>query len=261
MLQENKDLIQKAKKKPVLKLLAFIGLCCFLQFLIVALISVIRGYSTKTVLSDVICVVGLLLILPYYPRQKRPVICIYVFSFMIGFFSLISLSQGGYIEKAKAYYSAGQYQQALQTYEKEAQTWYHLLRYNYQERKAMNMIAKTYCQLGDFDSARDTYNLMIDRYSGEYYAGLAQELLVKLEKGLKIVAGYPEQVPETNGVPGDLYNIARTYQYDLNCHTKAREVYKKIIDMDIPDDWKELAKDAILYLPERPVENRGQSPI
>jgi tetratricopeptide (TPR) repeat protein len=261
MLQENKELTQKAKKKPLLKLLAFIGICCCLQFLIVGLIGVIRGYTTNTILSDVIFVVGLFFILPYYPRQKRPDICIYFISFMIVYTSLIGLSQGRYIKKAEAYYSAGQYQQALQTYEKEVQTWYHLLKYNYHERIAMNMIAKTYCQLEDFDSAHDTYNLMLDRYSGEYYAGLAQERLVKLEKGLKIVACYPEQVPETKGVPVDLYDIAITYQYDLNCHTKAREVYKRIIDMDIPDDWKELAKDAILSLPRGAEENRGQSPV
>ncbi len=158
------------------------------------------------------------------------------------------LSQGGYLKEAEKYYSTGQYQQALLTYEKEAQTWYHLLKYNYNERVAMNMIAKTYCQLGDFDSARDTYNLMIDRYPGEFYAGRAQERLVKLQEGLKIVAYYPDQVPETKGVPGDLYDIALKYQFDLNYHTKAHEVYTKILGMDIPEEWKKSAKEQIVKL-------------
>jgi len=240
MSQENNDLIQKTKKKPVLKLLAFIGICCLLQFFIVSLIGVIRGYTTETVLSDVIFVVGLFFILPYYPRQKRPIICIYFISFMIGSASLLSLCHGNYAEKGGIYYEQCQYKEALQFFKKETQTWYLRLRYNHHERNAIEMMAKTYCQLEDFDNARNTYKLIIDRYRG-HYADQAEKDLLRLNNGLKIVANYPEQIPETKGVPVALYNIARTYQYDLNCHTKSLEVYRKIIDMDIPDEWKELA--------------------
>ena len=240
MSQENKDLLLKTKKKPVVKLLAFIGICCFLQFFIVALIGSIHGHTTETVLSDVIFVVGLFFILPYYPRQKRPIICIYFISFMIGYTSLLSLCHGNHAEKGGIYYEQCQYKEALQFFKKETQTWYLRLRYNHHERNAIEMMAKTYCQLEDFDNARNTYKLIIDRYRG-HYADQAEKDLLRLNNGLKIVANYPEQVPETKGVPVNLYNIARTYQYDLNCHTKAIEVYKKIIDMDIPDEWKELA--------------------
>ena len=250
MLQENKNIIQKTKKKLVLKMLAFIGICCLLQFFIVALIGVIRGYTSETVLSDVVFVVGLFLILPLYPRKKRPIICIYFILFMIIYTSSISSCRGYHAEKGDVYYSSGRYRKALQAYEKEVQTWYHLLRYNYHEKIAMNMMAKTYCQLEDFDNARNTYKLIIDRYSG-YYADRAEKDLLRLNNGLKIVANYPDQIPETKGFPVELHNIAITYQYDLNCHTKALEVYRKIIDMDIPVEWKEIARDAILYLPER----------
>lgn len=45
-----------------------------------------------------------------------------------------------------------------------------------------------------------------------------------------------------------LYNIALKYMYDLNCHAKALEVYTRIIDMDVPEKMKKLARNQILEL-------------
>ncbi len=42
-----------------------------------------------------------------------------------------------------------------------------------------------------------------------------------------------------------MYEIARTYQYDLNCSIKALEVYRKIVDVDIGESTKELARKSI----------------
>jgi len=232
--------------------LTFISICCILQFFIVGIINLSRGYSIGTRLPEKILLAGLFAFIPLSVKYLKKLAIFGCYSLTVSFVLMyvcwISLAHVKYIEEAKEYYSTGQYQQALLTYEKEIQTWYHLLKYNFNERIAMNMIAKTYCQLGDFDSARDTYNLMIDRYPGEYYAGRAQESLVEMEEGLKIVANYPDKVPETKGFPVDLYNIARAYRYDLNCYRKAIEVYTKIVDMDISDECKKSAKESILKL-------------
>ena len=254
MSQENTATIKKAKKKLILKLLAFIGTCCLLQFFIVGPIGLIHSQSAEKV-SDVIFIVGLLFILPYYPRKRRPLICINFVSFMIIYTLLLTWCHGYHAKRGGAYYYQGQYQEALQSFKKETQIWYLRLRYNYHERKAIKMMAETYCQLEDFDSARDTYNLMIDQYPGTSYVDLAQERLDNLEKGLKIVANYPEQIPEGKEFSVDshkdlmsLYNIAGTYKHDLNCHTKALEVYTKILGMDIPEGLKNAAKGGILQL-------------
>ncbi len=178
---------------------------------------------------------------------------------------VLGISHGRYLKEAKGYYDACQYQQALQACEKEAQTWYHLLRYNYPERTAMNSMAEPYCHLEDFNSARDIYKLMIDRYAGEFYGDRAQESLRKLEKGLKIIAYYPDRIAESplpdfikeeTAAHLDskhieamvLYDIARMYIYNLNCHAKAFEVYTRIIDMDVSEEMKDSARGQILKL-------------
>lgn len=262
MSQDDTDTIQKSEKNLVSKLLAFIGICCLLQFFIVGPLGIIHSNNAEKV-SDVIFIVGVLFILPYYPRQKRPFICIFLLMFMTMCTMLLDFDSGHHVKKGSEYYNQGQYQEALQSFKKQTQTWYLRLRYNHHESETMEMMAKTYCQLEDFDSARDTYKLMIDRYSGDFRVDWYQKRLKKLKKGLEIVANYPEQVPETKGSLEDLYNIARTYQYDLNCHTKALEVYTKILGMDIPvklklevyakilgmdipEELKTLAKESIL---------------
>lgn len=243
----NINTIQKSKKNLVLKLLAFIGICCLLQFFIVGPLGMIQSDNAEK-MSDVIFVAGLLFVLPYIPRQKRSIVCIYFISFMGIYPLFLSFGHGYHAEKGSIYYNKGQYQEALVSFKKETQAWYLRMRYNHHERKAMEMMAETYCQLGDFNNARDTYKLIIGRYSDEFYVRGAQKRLEELEKGLKVVANYPELDPEAKGFLEDLYNIARTYEYDLNCHTKAFEVYTKILDMDIAEELKAPAKGAILQL-------------
>lgn len=253
----------KTKGSSIIVLSTAIGICCILQFFVVGIINIIRGYSIETYLPSKILLVGVVafIVISFrYPKKSANVsFFIYTVSFAIIYMSLISLSQGRYIEEAERYYNSGQYQLALQTYEKEAKTWYHLLKFNYHERKAMNMMAKTYCQLEDFDSARNIYNLMIDRYSKEFYGERARESLEQLEDGLKIAAYYPDRLaempkpdyfittevhlPPKHSEVSALYDIALTYKFHLNCHAKAYEVYTKILGMDISEVLKKLAKE------------------
>jgi len=214
--------------------------CCSL-FLITGFIGVVRGYSVQSFFPIRAIVVAIACTWPCILLSKfRNGVISNILFVMIVYSLLIGMPQGRYLKRGREFYEQGQYQKALREFKEETQTWYLRLKYNIDECIAMDMMAKAYCRLVDFDNARDTYKLIIDRYPG-HYADWAEKDLLRLNNGLKVVAKYPDQVPETKGVPVDLYNIAMTYQYDLDCHTKAMEVYKKIINMDIPDEWKESA--------------------
>jgi tetratricopeptide (TPR) repeat protein len=228
------------------RVLIFIGLCGCFQLFAVGLFGVARGYSVQgfwSIWIAIACAFCLLILSPRQKQTRKNVIYYFaVFTFM--YYSLVSIAQTSYERQGKDYYEQGRYQQALEEFKKEFQTWYLRFMYNYREGSVMEMMAKTYCQLQDFDKARETYKLIMRRYPG-FYAARAEGYLADIEDGLKVVAKYPDQLSNAKGFPSDLYEIARTYQYDLNCSIKALEVYRKIVDMDIGESTKELAKKSI----------------
>ena len=120
---------------PIHWALTFISICCILQFFVIGVINLIRGYSIGTFLPHVILLAGVFVLLALslkYRKKNRRLFSFYFYTleFGLGYCILTGLlSQGGYLKKAEKYYSTGQYQQALLNYEKEAQTWYHLLKY------------------------------------------------------------------------------------------------------------------------------------
>ena len=247
MLQKDTAGFGKGKNKRARGILAVVGLGCILQFFVVAGIGVVRGYSVQSSVSDVVLVAGLLLILPCFSRERRSAVCICFISFWIIYTSGVGMLQGGDIQRGQDYYAKGEYEQALQAFKKEAGVWYHLLRYNSHEGTAMLMVGKTYCQLEDFDNACRVYELIIDRYA-VFDAQQAKGRLKALEKGLAMLGKNAGQIPEGDDRLWGLYDIARTYQYDLNCHAKALEVYRQIIDLDITEDRKVLAREQITEL-------------
>jgi len=228
------------------RVLIFIGLCGCFQLLVVGLIGVARGYSVQGFWSEWIAIASVFCLLFLAPPQKenRKNVIFYIVIFTLMYSSLVGIAQTRYERQGKDYYEQGRYQEALQEFKKETKTWYLRLKYNYHESSAMEMMAKTYCQLQDFDKARETYKLIMRRYPG-FYAARAEGYLADIEDGLKVVAKYPDQLSNAKGFPSDLYEIARTYQYDLNCSIKALEVYRKIVDMDIGESAKELARKSI----------------
>ena len=245
-VNDNTDRKEVTKVNPTISVvgwvLMIVGVVCCSLFLITGFIGVVCGYSVRLFFTMWIMKAAMICMWPciILPKFRKSVIISNVFCVMIIYYSLIGMPQGRYLRRGREFYEQGRYQKALIEFKEETQTWYLRLKYNIDERIAMRMMAKAYCRLGDFDNARDTYKLIIDRYPG-HYADRAEKDLLRLNNGLKIVAKYPDQVPGGKFFHLDLYNIAGTYQYDLNCYTKAMEVYKKIIDMDIPDERKELA--------------------
>lgn len=256
MEREKKSIGQKLMKiltKKVIipksvftRVLIYIGLCGCLQFLIVGLIGVLRGYSVQGFWSEWIMLGSFFCLLFLAPpqKEKRKNVIFYIIVFTLMYSSIVGIAQMRYERLGKEYYEQGRYQEALKELKKEIQTWYLRLKYNTDEDNAMELMAKTYCQVGDFDKARDTYNLIIHRYPG-FHGGRAEKYLKRLEDGLKIVAKYQYQPPGAKEDYHYLYDMARTYQYDLNCYEKALEVYRKIVDMDIRKESKKLAREQV----------------
>jgi pentatricopeptide repeat protein len=156
-----------------------IGVICFLETLLTGVIGVVRGYSMQGYwhffgLACIVCI-GYCMFLSQYRRS----IMSYAFFAMAMYCLVIGLPQGHYLAEGKEYYEKGMFQEALGEFEKETQTWYLRLKYNLDERIAMTMMARTYCQLKKYDKAREIYELIISRYPG-FYAEQAKEQIDKL---------------------------------------------------------------------------------
>lgn len=273
MERENEDISQKASKKHVSPLfilrwvLIFIGLCCCLQFIVVGIIGVVRGYSVQGFWPIQIMFAGVLFLLLLAPRRSKEIkkkAIFYLAIFMIMYAVLIRKPQGDHYKRGEEYYAQGRYQKALQEFKKETQTWYLRLDYNHNAPSAMLLMAETYCQLADFDKARETYKLILRRRYRYYQRKRAGTGLGRLERGLKIASKYEAWVSGEADFPYDLadeefekfsrpelteayilYDIASAYQYDVNYYAKALEVYRKIVDMEISESTKERARKNI----------------
>lgn len=273
MERENEDISQKASKKHVPPLfilrwvLIFIGLCCCLQFIVVGIIGVVRGYSVQEFWPSFVMYSGASFVLLLTPRRSKKIKINVIFGFisiMIMYSALIMGAQGDHYRRGQEYYAQGRYQKALQEFKKETQTWYLRLDYNHNESSAMLLMAETYCQLADFDKARETYKLVLHRRYQYYQRKRAGTGLGRLELGLKMAAKYEAWVSGEADFPYDLadeefkrfsrpeltkayilYDIASAYQYDVNYYAKALEVYRKIVDMDIRESTKERARKSI----------------
>ena len=267
------------KKPNIQTVIIVIGFCLMLQFFVVGVVNVVRGYSIQSHIPTYIFLAGYLLQLPIMGIQIKDlrinrdakdvglyssisIICslLFICHLMPGFY------QGEKIDEAKILYKDGRYSEAMEAATEEVDTWYLRLKINYHEISAWNMIAEVYCQQEQFDKAIETYNKIIEYYPNNFYASLSKEKIAMINEALDVVVYYPDRLVEYGKQRHDkeyelndggykavaLYGIATYYKYHLNCYKKAKEAYQMILDLEVKDQWKEGARGYIDELVEEP---------
>lgn len=230
------------------------GLICIGQFFVFAAIGVIRSYSIQSWTPHWILLGGIILLLPCLNRfgwltgdkksQKWSSRTSSLVSFCIILISVVGILQGRNYELGKKFYEQKNYKAAITMYQKEIDTWYLRLTYNYREDMSLFGIAQSYCQLGDFEQARKTYQRLVEMSRG-YYKGRGQDELAELDRELKKIAAYEEQLDNTTDDQQKaqvLFDLALAYR-KIECGQKAREQYALIQDLDIRESRKEQAKE------------------
>jgi tetratricopeptide (TPR) repeat protein len=240
-------------KMPIwLKLCPWIGLACVGQFFIFALIGVIRGYSVQSMAPLWVMLGGLILLLLspecmiafYYSKEaKRPNWISYLSSFCLILMSVVGLLQGRYQKLGDEFYEQKNYLAAITMYQKEVDTWYLRLRYNTNENTSLFGIARSYCQMENFEQGRQAYQRLHQMARG-YYQERSREELVELDKELGSIAEYEKQfasAADDNQKAQILFDMALSYRR-IECDKKATEQYALIQTLNIDESRKEQAR-------------------
>ena len=81
-------------------------------------------------------------------------------------------------------------------FEKELNTWYYRLRYNHHEPGALRMLARSHCQLGDFEQGIRCFEQLLEKYPTYLGVALVQQELLDLEIGMENVSQIEMQIPK-----------------------------------------------------------------
>lgn len=255
-MSDNISISEQKKEVPVGHLSLVVltaGIIGCTQYFIVGIIGVIRGYSIQSYIPSYIALMSMLILSMFCALQSKklaiwkqnviwtialsPVLCS----------SLIGIQQIKYSMKGDEYYEKGQYAESIQYYRKKTETWYLPLVYNSSEGSSLTKMAEAYCQLGNFDKAKEIYQLIQKRYS-DFYGYYAAKKIKSLENGLQKVKEYESLPADKKNDVYVLYDLALAYRSDLHCNAKALEIYKKITTMPVDDRSKELAQKEIQEL-------------
>lgn len=232
----------------------WVGLICIGQFFIFAIIGVVQGYSVQSRVPHWILLGGIFLLLPCLTcygwltgnqdvnkwRNRTS----FLISFCIIFISVVGILQGRNQQLGDQFYKQKNYQAAITMYQKEVGTWYLRLSYNYHEDQSLFGIAQAYCQLGDFDQARKTYQFL-SKMARSYYQDRSSVELYELDKQLCNIAEFEKQLANTaddNQKANILFDMALSYR-KIECAEKARELYALIQTLDAHESWKKQAKE------------------
>jgi tetratricopeptide (TPR) repeat protein len=241
---ENRD---NQWKTPIwLKLCLWIGVAGIGQYVVFAIIGVVRGYSVQSMTPTWVMMGGYILFLLASQFGSRK---IQARSSMISSFCLIPYLVGGTLQGryqtiGDEFYQQKNYPAAITMYQKEVNTWYLRLGYNYNEQTSWFGIAQAYCQLENYKQARETYQTLFKMARG-YYKERAQEELANLDSGLENIDTLEKQL--VNAVDdcqkaNILFDMALSYRYDIGCEKKAKEQYALIQMLNIEEHRKEQAK-------------------
>lgn len=255
------DTASTPRKIPVwVKLCEWIGLACLGQFLIVAIIGVLRGYSIQSYAPMYVMLGGSVLLMIGHagrnfsfseeiPRMTWKQVLfsywtIYLVFFVWGLNSIPGAMQGRYQKRGEEFYKQKNYPAAMAMYQKEVDTWYLRLRYNSHEDNCLFGIAQSYCQLENFEQARQTYQRLHKMARG-YYKERSQTELAELDSELRNIAEFEKQFANSaddNQKAQILFDMAFAYRR-IECSKKATELYARIQTLDIPESRKEQARE------------------
>ncbi|MBN1345540.1 MAG: tetratricopeptide repeat protein [Phycisphaerae bacterium] len=228
-------------------LMALGVICCF-QIVIAGLVGVVRGYSVQGYWPIGILFAGMVLIMVsgqvhLHPRHGT--------WFVVVCLAVTNLPRGGqHAEQGDTLFKQGRYREAVPEYEKELNTWYLRLTYNYHEAHASEQIAKGYCELEQFDKARAMYRRIMAMYPG-FYGDRAKDYLDELDAGERLVRQFDGRMPRPNEFPSKWYDVANAYQFKMKCARRAVDVCRQIDAMDIEEKFKDRARTRIKELTPR----------
>ncbi len=175
---------EKSPKKAALvsNVLMVIGAISLCMSVAGSAIGIFRGYSMQGAWVTIAIFFGLVCFMIAGMSIRR----VYLLSsagLIMVLFSQVWGRQGKNYMRGQMDYSLGQYEQAVQHFRAETQTWYLRLVHNQSESGAMEALAKTYFKLGQYDKARETYELIIQRYPGDI-ARRAEQMLEEIKSGM-----------------------------------------------------------------------------
>jgi pentatricopeptide repeat protein len=252
-MSENISTPEQEKEVPIGRLslsILIAGIIGCAQYFVVGIIGVIRGYSIQSYIPHLIALTSMLILSMFcalrsqkLARWKQNVIWVIALS-PIFCSSIIGIQQTKYSMKGDEYYEKGQYAESIQYYRKATETWYLPLVYYSSEEFSVAKMADAYCQLGNFDKAREIYQQVQQRY--HTHSGFrAAQSIESLDSGLQKVKEYEALPADKKNDVYVLYNLARIYEFDLHCKAKALDIYMKILSLPVADKSKELAKESI----------------
>lgn len=235
-----KRVTETATMPARMKMYVFVGLVCIGQFFICALIGVFRGYSVQSWIPYYVMIGGVFLLLKLVSEYAW---VLYLISLTMIFTSITGILQGRYEKQGDALFEQGKFSEAIVVYGKEIDTWYLRGCYNHHESTSSFRIAESYCQLEEFDKARQRYRQLAQRYKG-YYKERSIGEAAQLDRELNDIADLQEQL--VNEGDDDkkakiLFDIAFAYRR-IECDNKARDQYELIQTLDIYQPRKEQAK-------------------
>lgn len=212
------------------RFIGILSLLMIIQFFVVGLFGVARGYSVQSYIPTGFLLVGALLAIPAFGTKRIWLMVLVVWIMVLGVGG--SVFAGHHVIRGEELYESGRFEEALATLEKEF-SWYLNFIHDVEQEDAELLIAQSHCQLGQYDEALKRYDQVQRRYTG-LYKRLASKGAQGLREGLQAVAKYEaEEVQMTVDRKVDaLIKLAMAYRYDIRNGALALATLEKVLVLD-----------------------------